>query len=70
MSNPTRREFLAVGAMAWAAKLAAASGDDRPLRMRAAEADQLITQQIERGEVAAAALLVRRGDFEFTRGYG
>jgi len=34
------------------------------------QADRLIADQVRSGEVSAAALLVRRGDFEFARAYG
>ena len=39
-------------------------------RARVAKADALIAEQVARGEVTAAALLVRRGGFGFVRGYG
>jgi beta-lactamase class C len=34
------------------------------------EADRLIAAQVQSGDVSAAALLVRRADFEFARAYG
>ena len=37
---------------------------------RAEEADRLIASRIKTGDVAAAAFLIRRGGFEFTRAYG
>src|SRR4051812_2472550 len=37
---------------------------------RAAEADGLISRRVQGGEVAAAAFLLRQGDFEFARAYG
>lgn len=67
----TRRGFLATASAAGAIlPTLLNSADDSRLRAPVAEADRLITDQTGRGEVSAAALLVRRGDFEFARGYG
>ena len=59
----TRRAFLAAGLALPKALLA---GKQPQIEA----ADRLIAEQVRGGEVAAAALLVRRGDFEFARAYG
>jgi CubicO group peptidase (beta-lactamase class C family) len=70
----TRRSFVGLaaatgGLSAGLVRLGGASRDDG-LEARAGEAGRLIEAQVRDGTVAAAALLVRRGDFEFARGYG
>lgn len=44
--------------------------DERSVADRAMEADRLIDDQVRRGDVAAAAFLVRKDGFEFARAYG
>jgi CubicO group peptidase (beta-lactamase class C family) len=47
-----------------------AAGDPSAARSRADEADRLIMGKVRSGEVAAAAFLMRQGEFEFARAYG
>jgi len=67
----TRRQFIgtAVAATGWAATAArAATGELKSTRLE--EADRAIAARVATGDVAAAALLVRRGGAEFARAYG
>lgn len=70
-----RRHFLgfaagAFGGMALGSGRLFAAGNRESISDRVKEADRLIEGQAGRGEVSAAALLVRQGNFEFARGYG
>lgn len=76
MKSPlTRRNFFK---MTGAATVGVGSGmrqviaavERGPARARAAEADKLLAERTRNGDVAAAAFLMREGDFEFARGYG
>ena len=80
---PTRRDFISAAAMAGAAASfglgktggaadapAASLRDQGCNEAQLHEADQLIAHQVRSGRVLAAALLARRGAFEFARGYG
>ena len=49
---------------------ASAANDSRALAARASRAHELIGEQVRGGQVAAAAFLVRQGQFEFARAYG
>lgn len=72
----TRRHFIGLmgGALGGAAVgsgwMVAAAANHESISNRVREADRLIENQVARGDVAAAALLVRQGAFEFARGYG
>jgi CubicO group peptidase (beta-lactamase class C family) len=76
MKNPpTRRDFIGLtGAIAGGLSVRPAglfAGSVRSTaRTRADEADRLLTSHTRNGDVAAAALLMREGDFEFVRAYG
>lgn len=80
-TSTTRRELLAAGAIVGArigvgpiiafAHDAAVRLHDKDCDMEALQqADRLIADQVKRGQVHAAALLVRRQEFEFVRAYG
>ena len=44
--------------------------ESHSIEARAAAADRFISNQVQSGEIAAAAFLVRQGKFELARGYG
>lgn len=71
----SRRKFIglvgvACGSAELTLKPAFAADNGRSIAAGAAEAGRLIESHVQRGLIAAAALLVRRGDFEFARAYG
>lgn len=71
----TRRSFIGLtgataGGLAFGLKRMSAADDDPGARARAAVADRLIASQVNSGEVAAVAFLMRQGKFEFARAYG
>jgi CubicO group peptidase (beta-lactamase class C family) len=71
----TRRNFFAMtGAAAGGLGLGlgrvCAAVDGATAQTRANEAHRLIEAQVNRGEIAAAAFLMRQGSFEFVRAYG
>jgi CubicO group peptidase (beta-lactamase class C family) len=71
----SRRHFVslaggALGGMALGSGGMFAATNRDSLANRVKEADRLIEGHVARGEVTAAAFLVRQGTFEFTRGYG
>ncbi|MSU47652.1 MAG: class A beta-lactamase-related serine hydrolase [Opitutus sp.] len=76
MKTPlTRRAFVGIagataGGLSLGLSRAAAAPDASTARARAEAADRLIADQVRRGEVKAAAFLLREGTFEFAQGYG
>ncbi len=74
----SRRDFLGSAAMAGAGATLMLNGSTDGAKLRDQEcdeqllhdADRLIHEQVNSGHVVAAALIVRRGSFEFARGYG
>ena len=67
----TRRTFIGVsGSAATGLSRLVAAEMGAGLDERVAAADRLISDQVNSGEIAAAALIVRRKTFEFARGYG
>src|SRR5687768_17533028 len=71
----TRRNFLGLAGIACAGmrlglKSMSAADIKGNIAARTAEADRLIAGEVQRGNVAAAGLLVRQADFEFARAYG
>lgn len=71
----TRRSFVGLaaattGGLGLGIGRALGATPDAALSARAEEAGRLIEGQVRDGTVAAAALLVRQGGFEFARGYG
>ena len=70
----TRRSFVglaaATGGLGVGLGRLGGASRDQTLEVRAGEAGRLIESQVRAGTVAAAALLVRQGTFEFARGFG
>lgn len=69
----TRRGFVslaATGGLTLGLRSLAGASPDAALPARAEAAGRQVESEVNAGRVAAAALLVRRGGFEFARGYG
>ena len=76
MKDPlTRRRFIGItgataGGMNFGLGRLVGAVDSSGARAGAEEADRLIASHTRRGEVAGAVFLMRKGTFEFVRGYG
>jgi CubicO group peptidase (beta-lactamase class C family) len=71
----TRRGFIgmtgaAAGGLALSVDQLLAADGDATLADRKKAADELLTSRTSSGEIAAAAFLMRQGQFQFARGYG
>ena len=68
----TRRSFLGVASLASTSLVLGNALDAAgpTAAARAQEADRLIASRVKSGDIAAAAFLMRQGDFEFARAYG
>src|SRR5262245_49254759 len=71
----TRRRWIQIGGVTlgglkFGLSRVFSADSDTEISGRAMQAHRLIEAQIQQGNVAAAAFLVRRGKFEFARAYG